>query len=156
MTLGGKLGIYIDYILGGQIWKTIHEKSQRTLDSVVQLNALGFANAPPTSGHGDTYIVGTAPTGAFAGQAAGVVATYHSTLSSFEFYPPQKGWRGYIGNDMYYYNASSWVLESSLLAFPTNVLVLIDGNLDATDVLVPAPSTPITPSPSLLVDGGII
>jgi Protein of unknown function (DUF2793) len=114
MTLGGKLGIYIDYLLGGQIWKTIHEKSQRTLDSVVQLNALGFANAPPTSGHGDTYIVGAAPTGAFAGQAPGAVATYHSTLGGWEFYTPLKGWRGYIGSDMYYYNGSAWGLEANL------------------------------------------
>jgi hypothetical protein len=114
MTLGGKLGIYIDYLLGGQIWKTIHEKSQRTLDSVVQLNALGFANAPPTSAHGDTYIVGTAPTGAFAGQAPGAVATYHSTLGGWEFYTPLKGWRGYIASDMYYYNGSAWGLEANL------------------------------------------
>ena len=114
MTLGGKLGIYIDYLLGGQIWKTIHEKSQRTLDTVVQLNALGITNAPATAAHGDTYIVGSAPTGAFSGQAPGVVATYHSTLPAWEFYTPKQGWVCGIGSEMYYYSGSQWLPFGSL------------------------------------------
>lgn len=117
MTLGGKLGIYIDYLLGGQIWKPIHEKSQRTLDTLVQLSALGIANTPPTSAHGDTYIVGSAPLGAFAGQMPGAVATYHSTLGGWEFYTPVKGWRGMVGNDLMVFNGSAWGLEAASPSF---------------------------------------
>jgi hypothetical protein len=114
MNFGAKLGQIIEFVFGAANWKPPMERFLRTMDAVVQLNALGFANAPPTSAHGDTYIVGTAPTGAFAGQAVGVVATYHSTLPGWEFYTPLKGWRGYIASDMYYYNGSAWGLEANL------------------------------------------
>ena len=114
MNFGGKIGLLTDYILAAAGWKPPLEKSLRTLDTLVQLNALGFANTPPTSGHGHTYIVGTAPVGAFSGQAAGAVATYHSTLNGWEFYTPLKGWQGWIGSDMYYYSGSQWLLIGAL------------------------------------------
>ena len=61
------------------------------LDALVQLGVISSAlNAPPTlSAEGDRYIVGAAPTGAWAGMARRVAAW---TNGAWVFYAPLDGW----------------------------------------------------------------
>ena len=113
MKLGAKLGLLTDFLLGGNGWKPPIESTLRTLDTLVQLNAQGFANAPPSANDGDTFIVGPAPGGAFAGQPTGTVARYHSatggaTFNGWQFDSPREGWWGSIGGAFYEYRNGAW------------------------------------------------
>jgi hypothetical protein len=51
-----------------------------------------LTNTPPGSpSDGDSYIIGAAPTGAWAGQG-GKIARYSTVAAAWEFYTPQNGW----------------------------------------------------------------
>lgn len=75
----------------------------------VVLTAL--SNTPPASPvSGDRHIVGTAPTGAWSGQA-GKLAVYRS---GWQFYTPSAGWRVNVpGGGRYEYVAGAWVADAA-------------------------------------------
>lgn len=88
------------------------------LDALAQLSVIDRnANNPPGSpADGDTYIIGGAPTGAWAGQAQRTVTYYYNGV--WYFYPPQAGWIAYVANETPRYRAfdrSTWVTLASLI-----------------------------------------
>lgn len=66
-------------------------------------------NAPPGSPvEGGRYVVGTAPTGAWAGQA-GKLAVYR--FAAWAFYTPKAGWRAHLaGGATYEYSGTAWAV----------------------------------------------
>lgn len=83
----------------------------RALDGLVMPNVLGYlTNTPPGSpANGDTYIIGAAPTGAWAGQG-GKVTRYSTVAAAWEFYTPKNGWtlEANSARENYRYTGSAW------------------------------------------------
>jgi hypothetical protein len=86
-------------------------KQWRGLDGLTMPNAKGYLiNTPPGSPtDGDLYIVGAAPTGAWAGQG-GKVARWSSVASAWEFYAPKNGWQiqSNSAREVYRYTGGGW------------------------------------------------
>jgi hypothetical protein len=114
MALGTKLGRLVAWALGAYGWKPEMESFLRTMDSVVQLNAIGFSDSPG-GGNTGTLIVcnnevdGTAPSGAFTGRMPGDIATWQPDINAWHFDTPKLGWHGYIGNEHMQFNGSKWI-----------------------------------------------
>jgi hypothetical protein len=95
----------------------------RGIQTLVEPNCKSMAlSTPPASPtFGDTYVVGSAPSGAWAGQANSVTAwaidPQDGTVTSgkWEFYVPQIGWSIYDQNTnaVWYWSGSAWVLSKS-------------------------------------------
>jgi hypothetical protein len=69
-----------------------------------------LTNTPPgTPTDGDTYIIGGAPTGAWAGKAYYVTA-WSAALSTWQFYTPQNGWffNSNFAREIYRYTNGTW------------------------------------------------
>ncbi len=83
----------------------------RGIDGLVMPNVKGYlTNTPPGSPtSGDCYIIGAAPTGAWAGQG-GKVARWSTTASSWEFYAPKNGWmlQANSARETYRYTGGTW------------------------------------------------
>lgn len=83
-------------------------------EAITHISALlggvdAILNTPPGSpADGDLYIVGTSPTGLWAGKS-NQLAFY--TNANWEFYPPFKGLEKLVLSPLsrYYYNGSSWI-----------------------------------------------
>lgn len=86
----------------------------RTLDALSQLGVIDKdLTAPPGApSDGDTYIVGPAPTGLWAGQADNIA--YYGDGAWF-FYPPKAGWLAVVNdeNEAYRYTGASWIILGS-------------------------------------------
>jgi Protein of unknown function (DUF2793)./C1q domain. len=90
-------------------------KQWRGLDGLIQCRVKDKdLTAPPGAPvNGDMYIVGPAPTGAWATHA-GKLARYFDVgvgAPGWEFYAPKGGWRAYVDDEAatYEYTGSSWV-----------------------------------------------
>lgn len=86
------------------------------LDALAQLSVIDLVNTPPGSpSDGDRYILGAAPSGAFASGSPDDVAAYYNGV--WTFYRPRSGWIAYRQDAIKFYafNGSSWVLLNSLL-----------------------------------------
>lgn len=85
------------------------------IDSLLQLNVVSIGlNTPPNVTQDQVkYIVGTAPTGVWAGHA-NALAIWQANGSFWQFYAPQGGWVAYsqATNNLYAYNqtAAAWQL----------------------------------------------
>lgn len=86
-----------------------HNEALAALDALVQLSVIetGRDTPPASPQEGDRYLVGPAPTGAFAGQA-GKLAQYDGGL--WRFRAPNKGWRLYVEADdrLQVYDGTDW------------------------------------------------
>lgn len=91
------------------------EAALRQLDGLVQANVIQVGlNTPPVSPvDGVRYVVGTSPTGVWAGHA-NEIARYSSVASAWEFYIPQNGWLVFDQNtsSVYRYSGSTWSVWS--------------------------------------------
>jgi hypothetical protein len=104
----------------------------RTQQAILQANVLGglnpMINTPPGSPvNGNTYIVGTAPSGAWASQAGNIAywgvdpydggsITPNIATGAWEFYAPLAGWvvQDNVTGANWEFNGTTWVLASSL------------------------------------------
>lgn len=100
----------------------------RTQQVLIQANVISVGtNTPPVSpSNGNTYIVGSAPTGAWTGQANAVAywavdaqdgpsITPNIATGAWEFYAPLAGWRVFDNTTAAIWQfATSWVLASLL------------------------------------------
>jgi hypothetical protein len=87
------------------------------LDAFVDLYLLGlFVDTPPSSPNdGDTYVVGSAPTGAWSGYAYKLA---YCIDGAWNFYAPCNGLRGYNNADgkFYVYVSGTWTDWNSLIS----------------------------------------
>src|SRR5208282_5569402 len=123
--------------LQGDAYYTAGEALLRGLQTLIEPNAISVGlNAPPGSpSNGDSYIIGSSPTGVWVGQANNLA--YWSTdnplaapTGEWEFYTPLSGWTVGSGNAIYIFNNGAWA---------TTTLASL------SDVLIPAvSSSPVT------------
>jgi hypothetical protein len=93
-----------------------HNEALALLDAIVHLALAGLdLNAPPAvPTAGQCFLVGSAPTGAFAGHA-GEIAAYDET--GWRFLKPRAGWRAHVIGDgrIATYDGTHWTYS---LAYP--------------------------------------
>lgn len=102
----------------------------RGIDGLVMPNAKGYlTNTPPGSpANGDLYIIGAAPTGAWAGQG-GKVTRYSTVAAAWEFFTPKNGWmiQANSARESYRYTGSAWEIfyqEGTWTPVPANLTVV--------------------------------
>lgn len=87
----------LPYIVSGQAQKEVtHNDALNGLDSLAQIGVLSATlDTPPGSpAEGDSYIIGSSPTGAWAGHA-GKVASYYS---GWQIRTPREGWLAWVAD----------------------------------------------------------
>lgn len=92
LTYGPNLGLLVNGAQGEGHY-TDFMKFLRGVDFFGMPAVKGYlTNTPPGSpADGDAYVIGAAPTGAWAAQAS-KVARYSTTASAWEFFTPKNGW----------------------------------------------------------------
>lgn len=118
------LGMNYGWELGESGWKPGMDANMLKLDTVVGAAVLAIANSPSVTADGARYIVGTSPTGDFAGQAGRLAARIDG---AWVFYAPNAGWSVYnLSNGMSYrYNGSAWVVP--VVALPAQPFLEVSG-----------------------------
>jgi hypothetical protein len=92
ISYGANLGLMVNAATG-EVHDVALRGFLRGVDGLVQPNVNGYlTNTPPGSpSDGDVYIIGAAPTGAWAGKA-GKVASWSANDGAWDFYTPKNGW----------------------------------------------------------------
>lgn len=96
---------------GEDDWDVADRANLRRLDTLVNLSVKQILATPPASpADGDRYIIGPAPSGAWAGHAS-KVAAWNAALSAWDTYTPKPGWRAYVedvDNEYGFYATGGW------------------------------------------------
>jgi Protein of unknown function (DUF2793) len=136
MTTSTTTNLRLPLIAAGQAQKHVtHNESLLMLDELMHLAVESILNAPPAQlVEGARYLVGTAPTGGFAGQANKVAVVRDG---AWWFHAPAKGWLAYlVANDaIYTYTGSTWRSLGGSLSSSLEFLGL-SATADATQRLV--------------------
>lgn len=117
----------------GDTYLTEGNTTLRGWQALVQANVINrTTNTPPgTPANGDTYIVGSSPTGAWTGHANAIAyyTTQNLGTAGWDFWTPANGWLAYSQADsnFYKYNGSSWVVAFSSGSFTTAGTALFTG-----------------------------
>jgi hypothetical protein len=110
ITNGPNLGLMVNGN-AGEIHYTQFMALLRGLDGLIMPNVKGYlTNTPPASpADGDCYIIGAAPTGAWAGRG-GKVTRYSTIVAAWEFYAPYNGWmlQASSARETYRYTGGAW------------------------------------------------
>ncbi|WJJ58652.1 tail fiber protein [Klebsiella phage vB_KpnS_MAG26fr] len=104
-------GLKYGWDLGESGWNSGTDENWLQVGAMIQPVVINIVNSPATSAEGTVYIVGSSPTGAFAGQG-GKLAAFSS--GAWRFYAPKDGWTFYNKADgLYYrYGGSTWTAVS--------------------------------------------
>ena len=121
ITNGGNLGLF-ESAADGEAHGPALRAFLRAMDFFGEpiVKAVGTNTPPASPANGDAYVVGTSPTGAWAGKASNI-ARYSTIAGGWEFFTPKANW--WVANQAdgfdYYYTGSAWAVFSkadSLLA----------------------------------------
>lgn len=121
-------GMQAGFLAAESGWDDEMNRNLRVLDTLVNLRVLSMGlNAPPASpAQGAAYVVGSAPTGAWAGKAQQIAIWMvgDDLTSAWTFVVPKAGWRGYSVADTsdIRFNGAAWAIEtSSFGAYSTTI-----------------------------------
>lgn len=110
ISYGANLGLMLNAATG-EVHDVALRGFLRGVDGLVQPNVKGYlTNTPPGSpSDGDVYIIGAAPTGAWAGNA-GKVARWYANDGAWDFYTPKNGWmlQSNSAREVYRYTGGAW------------------------------------------------
>lgn len=141
-TTGSNLGLDHSWAVGESGWGPGMDANLKKLDAVVHLQVLNYLNTPPGSpAVGDRYIVGSVPTGAWAGFANYVTWW---TGSAWTMYAPKDGWIAWITDEdrIYVYSGSNWAMYAPGVASGTARKLFIPAAMfPSGTVAVDSPST---------------
>ena len=140
----------LPYIMPSQAQKHVtHNEAVRALDTLVHLAvaASGIDEPPAGVADGDSFIVGPAPTGAWANARTDQVASLED--GAWALRTPLTGWRAFVANSgtTVVFDGAAWIVDGE--PFPERVPHLGIGT-DADDTNRLAVSAPAT----LLTHGG--
>lgn len=112
MTTTPKLAL--SYLVAAQAQKeTTHNDALNDLDFLAQGSVISrsLATPPASPAMGDTYLIATGATGAWAGYDGNLAAYY----AGWKFKTPKEGWRFWVQNEdkEYVFDGSAWVLAGS-------------------------------------------
>jgi len=114
-TTGPRHGFVWGYSPGETTWGVgAFNPNFAKLEALLHLSVTSITSTPPlTPANGMVYIVGTSPTGAWAGQANAVAAYYTIGTPAWVFVPPVTGVRAWnVATSTYWrYTGSAWVEE---------------------------------------------
>ncbi len=104
----------LPYIMAAQAQKHVtHNEAIRSLDALVQLVLLDrdLSAPPPAPVDGSRYIVGSSPTGMWAGNAKKIAAFQDG---AWVFFAPGEGWVGWVTDEnmTVVFNGTDWVLSA--------------------------------------------
>jgi hypothetical protein len=107
----------LSYLVSGQAQKEItHNDALNDLDSLAQISVINMTtNTPPGSpAEGDSYLIGSSPTGLWSGNA-GKIASYYS---GWRIKTPKEGWVAWVQDidRAYEFDGTNWVLPSRSIA----------------------------------------
>lgn len=113
MKTGPNLGMNYGWDLGESGWNTGMDANMRKLDAVVNGTVLNIVNSPASTSDGVRYLVGTSPTGDFAGQAGKLAVRIGGAWS---FYTPVLGWAVYnlADSQTYRFTATGWAVPPTV------------------------------------------
>jgi hypothetical protein len=126
--------VKLPYILQSQSQKEVtHNASLDLIDALLQAAMVSVGvNTPPGSPvAGDSYIVGSAPTGAWAGQAKALA--FYTT--AWNFIAPWEGltvWANDV-NTLYTYDGAAWVLTVNPTSFQNLTMLGVNTSADSTN-----------------------
>jgi len=128
--------VKLPYILQSQSQKEVtHNSGLDLIDALLQAACVTVnLNTPPGSpAAGDCYVVGTSPTGAWAGQAK-TVAFY---TTGWNFITPWEGLTVWANdtNQLFTYDGSAWGATYNLTQFNNLTMLGINATADATNKL---------------------
>ena len=110
ISYGANLGLMVNADTG-EVHDVALRGFLRGIDGLVQPNVKGYlTNTPPGSPtDGAVYIIGAAPTGAWAGKA-GKVARWYANDGTWDFYTPKNGWmlESNSAREVYRYTGGAW------------------------------------------------
>lgn len=114
------LGLTSGYAEREDGWASGMEANLRRLDTIVHCSVIDkdLTTPPATPSDGDTYIIPSGATGAWAGHTNEITIWFQSTdNAAWTFYVPKNGWKAYIEDeeDDYRYFASSTSWESTII-----------------------------------------
>jgi hypothetical protein len=112
--LDPNLGLRYGWEVGEDGWKPGMDSNLKKLGALVMCAALSVANSPSATSDGTRYIVGTSPTGDFAGQANKLAVRVES---AWQFYPASAGWAVFDLSVSRYriFNGTTWALEKAVI-----------------------------------------
>lgn len=128
--------VKLPYILQSQSQKEVtHNSGLDLIDALLQAACVSVSvNTPPGSPvAGDCYVVGTSPTGAWAGQAKAVA--FYTT--GWNFIAPWEGLTVWANdtNALYTYDGAAWGATYNLSQFNNLTMLGINTSADATNKL---------------------
>jgi len=133
--------VKLPYILQSQSQKEVtHNSGLDLIDALLQAAMVSVGvNTPPGSPlAGDSYIVGTSPTGAWAAQAKALA--FYTT--AWNFIAPWEGltvWANDV-NLLYTYDGAAWVLTVNPTSFQNLTMLGVNTSADATNKFAVASS----------------
>jgi len=130
-TISGVLYKVQDWMIcqstGPDVWDKIDAQS---LNIPIRGFALNFSNNPPGApADGETWLIGSVPTGAWVGHAD-EVATWGATAAAWIFETPSNGWTYYVTTLNHYYitTGAGWVPLLSVSGAVENEISKYDAN----------------------------
>lgn len=131
--------VKLPYILQSQSQKEVtHNVSLDLIDALLQaaMVSVGVNTPPGSPAAGDCYIVGTSPTGAWAGQAKALA--FYTT--GWNFVTPWEGltvWASDV-NLLYTYDGSAWGVTFNPTSFANLTMLGVNATADSTNKLTVA------------------
>jgi hypothetical protein len=131
--------VKLPYILQSQSQKEVtHNSGLDLIDALLQAAMVSVGvNTPPASPvAGDSYILGSTPTGAWAGQAKALA--FYTT--GWNFIAPWEGltvWANDV-NTLYTYDGANWILTINPTSFQNLSMLGVNTTADATNKLAVA------------------
>lgn len=129
--------LLLPYIMASQAQKHVtHNEAIRMLDAIVQISIKDrdLATAPASPTEGDSYIVATGATGAWAGQA-GAIAAWQD--GAWRFQAPNEGWLAWVSdeNALLAFDGSAWVSAPAAAALQNVPMIGINISADSSNRL---------------------
>ena len=107
--IGPNLGVNYGWDARESGWNSGMDANLKLVDALLHLavKSRALATPPATPAEGERYIVGSAPTGAWAGKTGQVAVRREG---AWAFYAPQVGWLAFIEDEavLTAYKASGW------------------------------------------------
>ncbi|NDE90865.1 MAG: DUF2793 domain-containing protein [Alphaproteobacteria bacterium] len=125
--------LLMPYLVAGQAQKEItHNDALNDVDALAQISVINRTTATPPSSpvEGDSYLIATSASGAWAGNA-NAVATYYS---GWRIKTPKAGWLAYVQAEaaFYFFDGSAWNICKTVAPAHGNAFAFIgDSRLTA-------------------------